>query len=111
MTCVRLHTLPLLFGLYVVGVAPALAQTPLTQGPPPLQVLPAQQTCPALPQAWLHMALLQKRPVAQKLPEQQGAPTLPQVEQEPALQTLPALQVPPPQQGCAEPPQTVCTAH
>ena len=30
MTCVRLHTLPLLFGLFVVGVAPALAQTPLT---------------------------------------------------------------------------------
>ena len=30
MTCVRLHTLPLLFGLFVVGVAPAPAQTPLT---------------------------------------------------------------------------------
>ena len=30
MTGVRLHALPLLFGVLVVGVAPALAQTPLT---------------------------------------------------------------------------------
>ena len=30
MTGVRLHTLPLLFGVFVVGLAPALAQTPLT---------------------------------------------------------------------------------
>lgn len=30
MTGVRLHRLPLLFGAFVVGVAPALAQTPLT---------------------------------------------------------------------------------
>jgi outer membrane protein len=29
-TGVRLHTLPLLFGVFVVGVGPALAQTPLT---------------------------------------------------------------------------------
>jgi outer membrane protein TolC len=29
-TDVRLHTLPLLFGMFVMGVAPALAQTPLT---------------------------------------------------------------------------------
>jgi len=74
-------------------VLPEAVHTPPTQHPPEAQALPAQQACPAPPQA-TQALLAQARPLPQARPVQQACPAAPHDWQVPLTQAPPDWQAP-----------------